>query len=371
MFRDDEIGAYREMNVKIFAQLGTAPKWATHYGDLGLKTFDYFERFLRPTNSTDWVNYVTTFVKRYDGVIDEYFVWNEPWSRWWRNGLDAKFYDRDKTAHDFVGLARLAYDAVKKVNPAIVVSGCNTHWGERGRKWTEECATAGAYDACDVLDWHYYSSKSRAHRSDQNVTALPFEPITKRCVGLGKKPVYMTEGQGANDGGSRRSGHGSGLYHETVPWKPDERDEYVNIADAMCRFHISLMSEGNDRLFIYTAHSYHGLFRHEDFQVLVGADGFAAPSLVAYSHLAQVIEDKKFECKMNFGENGLVFVFKGKDEIAYVYADLSEREIIDLAAKRPLTDLFGNPVRKETVLPGTLVYAVPVTRDGQGQTLVK
>ena len=355
-FRDDEVAAYREMNIKIFAQLGTAPKWATHYGDLGLKTFDYFERYLRPTNAVDWVNYVTTFVKRYDGVIDEYFVWNEPWSRWWRNAADAKFYDHERAARDFTELARIAYGAVKAVNPSIRVSGVNTHGGERGRKWTEECVAAGAFDICDAVDWHYYSTKSRAHRADANVTDLPFAPLTARHPGFGGKPVYMTEGQGANDGGSRRTYRGCGLYRETVPWLPDRREDFIGLADATCRFHVSLTSEGTTRLFIYTAHGYKCLAQRAEFQLLVGADGFATPTLAAHAQLARALEDKRFARKEEYGEKGLVFVFEGGGRTAEVYSDLTAREALALAAEKPVVDLFGNPVREETLLPGTLVY---------------
>lgn len=357
-FRDDEVEQYRRDNIKIFAQLGTAPKWATHYGVLGLKKFDYFERFLRPTNSVDWVNYVKTFVRRYDGVIDEYFVWNEPWARWWSTAADAKFYDPKKVEADFVELTRLAYRAVKSVNPSILVCGVNTHGGEHGRKWTAGCTAAGIFDFCDAVDWHYYSCKPRATRSDRNVTDLPFSPLSSAYPGLKGKPIYMTEGQGANDGGSRRNIRGSGLYRHTVPWEPDSLSDSAALADAICRFHISLLSEGNARLFIYTSHAYRSLAQRADFQLLVGADGFATPSLAAHAHLAQMIEDAAFKEKTNYGAKGLRYRFKRGGETIDIYSDLSEKEMRSLARRGGVSDLYGNPITEGKLFPGTLVYHI-------------
>ena len=42
-FHDADIARFRAGHIKIFAQLGTAPAWATHYGDLGCKNMGYFE----------------------------------------------------------------------------------------------------------------------------------------------------------------------------------------------------------------------------------------------------------------------------------------------------------------------------------------
>ena len=91
---DEEIQVFRDNHIKIFAQLGTTPKWASHFNEMNRPSFGYFERYMRPTNTCDWVNYVTNYVSHYKGVISDYFVWNEPWYLWWADGLDQKYYNR-------------------------------------------------------------------------------------------------------------------------------------------------------------------------------------------------------------------------------------------------------------------------------------
>ena len=359
-FRDDEVQAYRDEHIKIFAQLGTAPKWATRYEELGLRDFGYFERYLRPTNVVDWVNYVTTVVRRYDGTIDEYFFWNEPWSRWWRDAADAKLYDAARYEEDFMSLLKVTCAAVKNVNPKIRFCGLNGTGGEFGRKWLETALREDAVRMCDAVDWHFYSSKSLAHRKDPNSLREAFSPLWSDKSGQYVKPVYMTEGQGSNDGGSARAGHGGGLYKVTVPWTPDSRDAYVKLADATVRFHVALLAQGNKRLFVYTAHAYQGLGARADFQVYVGADGYPQPGLVANAQLARAIEDKDFVRKEDFGQRGLRYVFANKTDVVSVYSDLSAAEMVALTrtakCRTAVRDLFGNPVCPERVLPETLVY---------------
>lgn len=73
-FHDNLVDVYRRNGIRILAQLGTSPRWASHYHDLDRKPGWYFERYLRPTNATDYVNYVTQTVRHYQGKINEYFL---------------------------------------------------------------------------------------------------------------------------------------------------------------------------------------------------------------------------------------------------------------------------------------------------------
>lgn len=354
---DDEIRCYRDNGVKVFAQLGTAPAWATHYGDLGCRNMGYFEKYLRPTNAVDWVNYVTTVVKRYDGVIDRWFVWNEPWGRWWQEAQDIGFYDKAKAGADFAALTRQAYEAVKKVNPAIEVCGYNSTSGSGGEKWSAAVEAGGGWDCCDAIDWHYYTPNIRATRGDTAVSVDPLRPIRARHPGLPGRRVYMSEGQGTSSGGSGIGCRMSGLYAETVPWAAEDAATYIRLADWTCRYVVSLLAEGSEKVFLYSGHSYSNLAVPPNFQVLIGGDGYAAPALVSHAQMAHAIEGKRFVRRENQGRAGVAFVFAGGGRACTVYSDLARDEVLDLAARRPLKDLFGNPVEKDTFLPGTLVYA--------------
>lgn len=354
---DDEIRCYRENGVKIFAQLGTAPSWATHYGDLGCSHMGYFEKYLRPTNAVDWVNYVATVVKRYEGVIDKWFVWNEPWGSWWQSAQDIKYYDKKRAGADFATLTRQAYEAVKKVNPSLEVCGYNSTSGSGGEKWSEDVEAGGGWDCCDAIDWHYYTPNVRAVRDDHAISDDPLRPIRAKHPGLPGKHVYMSEGQGTSNGGSGIGCKMSGLYSETVPWAPEDAATYVRLADWTCRYVVSLLAEGSEKVFLYSGHSYSNLAVPPKFQVLIGADGYAYPSLVSHAQMAQALEGRKFVRKENVGQNGVAYIFEGAGRTCTVYSELTPDEVLDLAARQPLKDVFGNLVTKETLLRGTLVYA--------------
>ncbi len=355
-FHDAEVACYRDSHVKIFAQLGTAPAWATHYGDLGYTHMGYFEKYLRPTNRLDWVNYVTRYVKHHEKNIDSYFVWNEPWGRWWESAADIKWYDPKKAGADFAELQKLAYDAVKKVNPAISVSGYNSTSGDTGRKWSEAVENGGGFASCDIVDWHYYTPNPRGLREDADITSAPLKPIRDRHPNLGGKPFVMSEGQGTSSGSSGVSSRMSGLLKASVPWPAESVENYTRIADMTCRYILSLLAEGNAKVYLYSSHAYEGLAKMPSFLVLLGADGFPHPALVAHAQLAQAVEGRRFVRRENAGAAGVRYVFEGRGGTVSAYSELTRDEVLARAAQEPLTDLYGNPVRAETYLPGTVVY---------------
>jgi len=358
-FRDAAIDEYRRANVKIFAQLGMSPEWANHSADLVKEnpkwTPGYFGRYLRPTNSVDWVNYVTTFAKHYRGVIDEYFVWNEPGGHSWQFNDDAKWFAPGRAGQDFAVLQRQTYDALKAVDPKLKLFGFNAGGP---KEWVEDVMDGGGFDCCDGIDWHYYSVPSLAHRETANVMEKYSLPsIRAKYPDFGGKPLYMSEGQGTNDGGSKLRCHNTGLYHATVPWTPDTMQDYLELSDNTARFLVQLLADGFKKVFLYTCHGYVHPARRSEFSVLIGKDGYPVPSFVAHAALAQTIEGKTFVNKEDFGEKGCVFTFRAKDgKNARVYSDLSEKEKLALAKKTCLHDVFGNPVTEKTAMPDTLVY---------------
>ncbi|MBR4170152.1 MAG: hypothetical protein IKR48_00710 [Kiritimatiellae bacterium] len=361
-FRDEEIHRFRDHHIKIFAQLGTAPTWATHYSDLGCRQMGYFERYLRPTNTLDWVAYVQTVVKRYNGVIDEYFIWNEPWGRWWKSAQDIRYYDQKKAGYDFGVFSRLTYQAAKRANPNARICGYNTYASTSGESWTREVESAGAYAACDLIDFHFYTTGKRCcPNQSENVSDAALCPIREQHPEWTKqvKPVYMSEGQGASKGYGGGNSHLSGMYRASVPWEPENESESIRIADAQCRYTVSLLAEGIDKVYLYTAHSYTTLAVKPAYLVLLAADGFPHPSYAAYAQLARRIEGKKFVRLERLGKNGGSYLFSDGKTSCRVLAELTHEELLQLARENSwrITDLFGNPVTAKRILPGTLAFA--------------
>ena len=65
----------------------------------------------------------------------------------------------------------------------------------------------------------------------------------------------------------------------------------------------------------------------------------------------------RFVRKEDAGRAGVKYVFQGRGKEVAAYSGLAADEVRALAETTRLTDLYGNPVTAETLLPGTLVYA--------------
>ena len=357
-FMDDDLLRYRKNKIKIFAQLGTTPAWASHYGDLGCTHMGYFEKFLRPKNDEDFNAYVKTFVTHYKGVIDEYFVWNEPWGQWWKSGQDARFFGLDDAEKDFAELCRGAYRTVKAVDPSIKVSGFNTTGGGSGRQWTAGVYAAGGMTNCDMIDFHVYT-KNATCLSDDGVAQATRDAVGEildKVPNAGGKPIYMSEGQGGSTGSSGVGCRMTGLYKRTITWQPEEN--VAELAEKNCRFTVSLLAQKVTKVFLYTAHGYTSLAQAPSFIVLLGADGYPHPSLAAYSHLTHSLEGKKFVREAALGENRFAYLFAGRNGTCAVLCggrDAKLPFVPDPAIR--WTDLFGNPLADADTLPGTLRYA--------------
>ncbi len=357
-FMDDDLLRYRKNKIKIFAQLGTTPAWASHFGELGCKNMGYFEKFLRPKNNGDFNAYVKTLVARYKGVIDEYFVWNEPWGNWWESGQDARFFGKDDAKRDFAELCRGAYQTAKAVDPSVKVAGFNTTSGGVGTQWTAGVYAAGGMANCDMIDFHLYTKNATCLDDDcvQQATCDAVGEIFSKVPNAGGKPIYMSEGQGASTGSSGVGCRMTGLYKRTITWQPEE--DLAGLAEKNCRYTVSLLAQKVAKVFLYTAHGYSSLAQAPSFTVLLGADGYPHPSLAAYAHLTHSLEGKPFARKVALGENRFAYLFAGRSGTCAVLCggrDARLPFIQDPAIR--WTDLFGNPLTASATLPGTMRYA--------------
>ena len=167
----------------------------------------------------------------------------------------------------------------------------------------------------------------------------------------------MSEGQGTSSGSSGVGCRMGGLLKASVPGPQESVADSARLGDMTCRYILSLLAEGNAKVFLYSAHAYEGLAKMPSFLVLVGADGFAHPALVAHAQLARAVEGRRFVRKEDAGCAGVKYVFQGRGKEVAAYSGLAADEVRALAETTRLTDLYGNPVTVETLLPGTLVYA--------------
>lgn len=353
-FRDREIRRYRDAHIKILGGLQTAPPWASYFPVGEQKFNEYFDRYFEPRDLNAWANYVTTVVKRYRGVIDDFFLWNEPWHIhfWHVGGAYGHYKSSADPAGDYARISEIAYRAAKKSSPEVRISGFNSTNGTRGIDWTRKVCDAGAFPYCDTIDYHEYNG---------NDQALPFSDVQsgyKDAVGSierkepgGKKPVYMTEGQGNTDAGMGRIDFG--LYRCALPF-PNGYDPALT-GDRTCRFVIDLLAAGCSKVFLYSAHCYTSLAVRGQFTAIVGADGYPSVETAAFSHMARRLEDTKFVRTVQLTPQINAYVFQGRDRvIAAISGVRTARLRLPTGKDWEIADLFGNP--SDGSYCGTLLY---------------
>ena len=364
-FFDDAVDHYRKLHLKIFVSLATSPGWASAIPG---KHNDYFDKFAQPKDPDQYINYVQTYATHYKGVIDAYEIWNEPWNAAWF----AASYDSSKTGRmayrpsdnqpaAFANLQKLAYAALKKIDPAFTVAGLNstgtTDYNKStpdisGRDWSL-CLDALKIDEdCDVLSYHQYDTTFEGHPGDsiEKAYQVALGPFLARGV---KKPVWLTEG-------SSLSGYiGSGFYHYTLPYV--DAEDVWNTANRACRFPVDLLANHVAKSFIYSMWTYHSQYFGSDVESpwagLLSEDGSLHPSGDAYSAMAWELEDTTFDQCVTMNAATYAFVFAGAGRSVAAIAPPEAGTVLTLPAVPgwKVTDLFGNPV-SGTVTGNRLIY---------------
>lgn len=359
-FHDEQIKLIRKHNVRIYGGLSTAPEWASYKGfrkmtgDMG-----YFNRYWVPYDWNAWSNYVGVVVGRYRGLIDEWFVWNEPFASNFfvydiKNGTV-----RPPEPHKvYVKMLKLAYAAAKKANPNCDISGfCANVLG-----WADEVFEAGGYPYCDSLDYHLYNGGLLGDpKSDVggelSVNTL-FASVLKANNGKLGKRLIMSEGMGQDEHGFLYDQYfASGMYQAFLPWVVDEMPWTIR-ADRQVRYLLSHLYQGAARIFLYHG-SYCGNFtRIARFNAITTSDGNPSPSLVAISALVNRVEDKKLVKAVDFGNNlyGYCFTNGTESVIAISGRDTHSGKLVYTGKGHiQIADLYGNP-RNEINFQGQIMY---------------
>ncbi|MBN2451754.1 MAG: hypothetical protein JXR77_15305, partial [Lentisphaeria bacterium] len=366
-FFDREIQRYRTHHIKVLAELGTAPPWASYYADTGRKDFGYFDKFFQPKNLDDYVRYVRQVCSRYVGVLDAFDVWNEPWIHaWWGVAYDhekggrAGYVTSAEPQRDFARLMQAARSTVREVLPEAVVLGFNTTTGGgtgsqsfSGSDWTRGVLEAGGMEHCDAIAYHAYTGDGVGYPGDsvERGLAVALGPI-RESLGTVPRPVWMTEGS------PLIHRMGNGLYLHTVPGTPPE--DAVEDADRLARYLVSMLANAVRRIFLYSMHA-HGDFgtTPKQWNVFTTDEGWLHPSGTAHAHLAWLLEDLRFEQRLDPGGGIHVYLFAGAERAVAAVSSGPDWQPFALPAVpgATWTDLFGNPVSEGTAFAGRVVYA--------------
>ena len=364
-FRDDAINLYRHNNLKILGVLSTAPAWATGV-DKVIKNPEklfwldrYRLRYAAPRNLKDFAMYVSVVLKRYREKIGEYIIWNEPWSNEFffqgvkPNGKRVAFSD---SASAYFSLLKSAFEAARLASAEIQIAGYNTVAGVIGDRWNRALTNLGAYQYSDILDFHLYSDRYTGFPGD--IPECTIREL-KKTIPLKKgQRIYMSEGQGASKSAWNEAvGEYVGMYFHSIPWA--NRDNNLELSELQCRYIVSLLAAGVDRIYLYSAHTYEGLTKQPNFLALLQADGYPSPQLVAHAALARLLEDKKYVCRKDFKNQVYVYCFSAQGESTAVVIPRKTAASYLLQSKLPgvrRVDLYGNPYDDQPELKRVLYF---------------
>lgn len=352
-FHDTELKRYVQHGMKILGLLSTSPLWANYQQT---PQNGYFDRYVEPKDFSQFANYVRVVTKRYHGLIDTYDVWNEPWgTSFWSMGWDAekKDFKRSPTAaEDYYRLQKLTYAAAKAVDPQVTILGFNSYASSTGRDWTAAGVKEQAYESCDAVCYHHYSTGANGFPGDDVDLGLrqALEPLVAKYGAL-RKPVWMTEGSGTT------YLMNNGFYNHTACGQP--LDDNFRLGDRFARYMVGLLIEGVSKLFPYTMHS-QGAFSPAaaEWRVLVEDDGFLHPVGAAHAQVCRLLEDARFVRSLEVARGVYAHLFKAQAGTVAVLATKPEHAAYTLPniAGAKVTDLFGNPLPARAAVGENLAY---------------
>ena len=388
-FDDAGIRRYRDHKLMLHGELTTAPAWKSYAVRSTTPPpqlrWSITAPYFLPLDFDEYEKYAETVISRYRGVISSYDVWNEPWlplfyhtdyvkklpegTRRWASFGGGFYISPDNPAEGFAEMQRRVFRAAAKIDPAIRVNGINSsdNRGDNegrtsGVEFSRLMKEQGALETCHRICYHQYLTRLVGFPGDEVETGLvrAIGPLLDRD-GAAPKPVWFTEG-------SPLTHLCEGFYRLTAPGC--SQAEAFDAGDRVVRFVVSLLAQGNEKVFLYSMGVYYGYSNLNPHRLLVTASGEPHPSGAAFAVMARALEGKKFVRIEPVGERVHAYIFQGDAESCAVLLP-DPRSGVYRMPQLPegvrLSDLFGNPVDPDKAGP----YAGYVMVTGEVAALEK
>jgi hypothetical protein len=178
-------------DLEIIARLSNPPAWSRAQGNEA-------GAFAPPDNLDDYGDFVEAVVRRYQGRIHHYQIWNEP-------NIYPEWGERPVSPEEYTELLKIGYTRVKEVCPeCIVISGALAQTIPLGPRdlndfvFLQRMYDAGAGDYFDVLAMQGYGLWSGPTDRRMRPRVLNFSrPLYLREImvenGDAQKPIWITE----------------------------------------------------------------------------------------------------------------------------------------------------------------------------------
>jgi hypothetical protein len=179
---DQYVGLAQSKGVPILMELGSTPAWASSNPsqtgcDNGPGTC------APPANLTDFDNWVTALVTRYQGRIQAYELWNEANTpAYWVGSIPT-----------MVTMAQHAYRIIKSLDPnALVLSPSVTNTNNTAGPWLNSYLAAGGGQYADVIAFHGYFTYVTPEGDANYVIGTAIRGAMS-ANGASSKPLWDTE----------------------------------------------------------------------------------------------------------------------------------------------------------------------------------
>ncbi|GAB5494275.1 MAG: hypothetical protein Phog2KO_44900 [Phototrophicaceae bacterium] len=191
---DNIVALVQEHDLDMIVRLSNPPAWSRENNPETLGG-----ALAPPDDYQDFVNYAVAVAERYQGQINYYQVWNEPniYPEWGETFVNPADYTR---------LLCMTYDALKAVDPNIVVisgtiaptDSLDGYYGYHDLLFLQNMYENGAGDCFDVLSAQGYGLNSGPTDRRQRVTHLSYaRHIQYRDImvnnGDAHKPIWLSE----------------------------------------------------------------------------------------------------------------------------------------------------------------------------------
>jgi len=180
-----------QYGLQLIVRLSNPPAWSRAQGDDG-------GTLAPPDNLDDYGDYVEAVVRRYQGRVDHYQIWNEP-------NIYPEWGERPVSPEEYTELLKVGYTRVKRICPeCVVLSGALAQTIPLGPNdlndfvFLQRMYDAGAGDYFDVLAMQGYGLWSGPTDRRMRARVLNFSrPLYLRELmihnGDSDKPIWITE----------------------------------------------------------------------------------------------------------------------------------------------------------------------------------
>ncbi len=155
--------------------------------------------------SAEYVNFFTYLMRRYQGKVRAYEIWNEPDGQWsWRTTQADYLQAATDRGADYTTLLRAAYPAAKAIDPqAVILGGSLSNVQKAQQTMLQSMYTRGAKNYFDVYSQHYYCDPPGHNYCNSNRAVIDPQTLANTYItgivpvlkanGDQNKPVWVTE----------------------------------------------------------------------------------------------------------------------------------------------------------------------------------